>query len=104
MNRQNRISEESICTCETEDPDFDIENMSIISPESIHELIRRSVALSHLDKTSIQQLFWLVFTKQLQEDIAKHCILQILRSDTNVYDTFVDYVGQCEIFEKILST
>lgn len=99
MNRQNRVSEESLSSAQTEDPDFDIENIQLISPESINESISRSVELTIMDKTCIQQLLWFVLAKQIQPDLAKHCILQILKSDIDVYETFVNYLDQCEIFE-----
>ena len=99
MNRQNRVSHESMSSVQTDDPDFYIDNIVFISPESIYESIFRSTILTDFDKTCIEKLLWLLFSKLLQKDVAKHCILQILRSDRDVYDSFVDYSDRCEIFD-----
>ena len=63
MNRQDRISKESTSTNETEDPDFEIENMAFISPTSIHESIKKS---------SLYNVFFIFILVQLFTTLQKN--------------------------------
>ena len=96
-----RMSHESCLsnsTDETYDPDSAGNNIIFISPEHIHELISKSFLLDDKDKICIQNILWLVFTKHLDKNIAKDCILNIIRKDKNVCENFHNYIEQCEIF------
>ena len=100
LHRKHRNSSEStssITTGTTEDVYDDTNDTMFVSAYDIHELIKKSVILTDFDKICIAHLFWLVFESRIQVNVAKHCILHILRSDINVYDQMTTYLEQCEI-------
>lgn len=102
-NDSSRVSHMS-CSSKFKDERYDMyldiaqDGPICISPKSVHELILESTILHGNDKMAIQNLLWLVFTKKMDENIARNCILNIVQSDKTVFDRFNDYLEQCDFF------
>ena len=102
MEREKRTSRESMSTDETVDIDFELNNLSIILPEEVINMIIRSTILSHNIKNLVYRIFWLISTNNIEESVAEDYMKQLLFPDAEVYIRFLNYIEQYRLFDECL--